>query len=154
MTNSSCIQICPGLLYWQTHYIQYRRSSVTIDSHYDKYTSVTRSGQTYLVSQHKDVHRKTIENQHHFFLLEANYYLSVCNVHFKLALCTEFKKIDKVLSLYTKVWKIYYPQFGSTLSEPTSICIHNLPATSLIRNWIRKIQNNLVTINPYLFNQI
>ena len=36
--------------------------------------------------QYKDVYRKTMNNQHHTCILEANYYLSVCNVHFKLAL--------------------------------------------------------------------
>ena len=36
--------------------------------------------------QYKDVYRKIMNDQHHACILEANYYLSVYNVHFKLAL--------------------------------------------------------------------
>ena len=32
--------------------------------------------------QYKDIDRKILNNQHHTCILEANYYLSVCNVHF------------------------------------------------------------------------
>ena len=39
-----------------------------------------------------------MNNQHHASILEANYYLSVYNVHFKLALST-----DPVLTIYTKI---------------------------------------------------
>ena len=56
--------------------------------------------------QYKDVYRKTIENQHHACILDANYYLSTYNIPFKLASSTELKKsfvIDSVLPLYTKV---------------------------------------------------
>ena len=39
--------------------------------------------------QYKDVNKKIMNNQHHTCIHEANYYLSVFNVHFKLALSTE-----------------------------------------------------------------
>ena len=45
-------------------------------------------------------------NQHHPPIIEANYYLTVYNVQFKLASSTECKNsflIDPVLLLYTKV---------------------------------------------------
>ena len=34
--------------------------------------------------QYKDIKRKTTENQHQASILEANYYLSVYNIHLKL----------------------------------------------------------------------
>ena len=51
------------------------------------------------------VSKKTMENQHQACILEAKYYLNVRRVYFKLALCTDQKKIliDPVLWLYTKV---------------------------------------------------
>ena len=39
--------------------------------------------------EYKDIYRKIINNQHHACILEANYYLSVYNVSFNLALSTE-----------------------------------------------------------------
>ena len=36
-----------------------------------------------------DSTKKITNNQHHTYILEANIYLFVCNVHFKFALSTE-----------------------------------------------------------------
>ena len=47
-----------------------------------------------------------MNNQHHACILEANFYLSIYIVHFKLALSTEYKNSflsDPALSLYTKI---------------------------------------------------
>ena len=45
------------------------------------------------------VRKKVRKNQQHAFILKANYYLSVCNVHFKLTLSTVVKNvlIDPIL---------------------------------------------------------
>ena len=44
-----------------------------------------------------------MNNQQHVCILEANYYLNVYNVHFKLALTTEQKKIFSQLSSFVTV---------------------------------------------------
>ena len=47
-----------------------------------------------------------MKNQHHICILEANYYLSVYEVYFKVGfdlLSKTFYLIDPVLPLYTKV---------------------------------------------------
>ena len=77
-----------------------------------------------------------MNNQHHAFLLEANYYLSAYKVYFKLALATE----QKILFLLTqfchctlKSRKTYHSQFGNILfvagtcgSRGTGRCaVHN-----------------------------
>ena len=41
------------------------------------------------LTDYKDVYRETVENQHHTFILKANYVFSICIVNFKLALSTE-----------------------------------------------------------------
>ena len=45
--------------------------------------------ETYPEIDSTDVYRKIMNNRHHAWILEANYCLSVYNVHFKLALSTE-----------------------------------------------------------------
>ena len=50
-----------------------------------KFCSISRNW------QFKDVCSKRTENQHHTSILEANYYLSVYIVHYKLASSTEQK---------------------------------------------------------------
>ena len=59
-----------------------------------------------LIGLYKDVQRKIMNNQHYKCILEANYYLSVYNVHFKLRSSTEQKNsylTDPVLAFYTKI---------------------------------------------------
>ena len=51
------------------------RNHLNQDGHF----SIYRNG------QYEDFYRKIMNNQHHASILEANYYLSVYNVHFKIS---------------------------------------------------------------------
>ena len=51
--------------------------------------NINQPKRSYPEIKYKDVYRKTIESQHHTSILEANYYISIYNVYFKVALATE-----------------------------------------------------------------
>ena len=86
-------EVTTGKLYWinqEQKYLQWEFISVHISSTYitKLVFSLTENNLPYNW-QYKDVSRKTIENQHLASILDAKYYLSVYNVHFKLASSTE-----------------------------------------------------------------
>ena len=67
----------------------FRSATVSIPINAQKYGSMLRNMDISRNLQYKDIYRKIMNNQHHACILDANYYLSVYNMHFKLAFSTE-----------------------------------------------------------------
>ena len=62
---------------------------------------------------YKDVCRKTIKNQDHTCIIEAHYYLTVCNVHFKVASMYLVKKKFSLIQFCHCTLKSTWQRLGS-----------------------------------------